>query len=259
MTNPTNLTAIIVDDAPAARELLRLMLAELAPNVAIKGEAENVAQAVALIKSAKPDLIFLDIEMPAKSGLQLVTEIAQTEFNYQIIFTTAYNQYAIQAFRLSAIDYLLKPIKEQQLVEAVEKAAQQKQLAQSAQLLANLQHNLSIQNGNILAIPLQYNCEYLPVNDIECIEAEGAYVHIFLKNNKKIFLAKTLKYFEQALSHLAFFVKIHRSYIINLHYMRSFCKSERGIITLLSGKEVELSRSHRKDFIAIIDNLKPKT
>lgn len=133
MSKFKNIKAVLVDDSENARELLRLMLRELVPYVRISGEAENVEQAVALIEKTKPDILFLDIQMPGKSGLELIEEMGKDELGCEVIFTTAYNEYAIQAFRLSAVDYLLKPIQEHELQEAVAKAVKAKQQKQDSE------------------------------------------------------------------------------------------------------------------------------
>ena len=147
------LKAIIVDDSPQARKLLRLMLQELCPEVVVCAEAENVPQAVDAIKREQPHVVFLDIEMPGQSGLQLVEELSQQEVPYEIIFTTAYNQYALDAFRLSAIDYLLKPINEKHLLEAIDKLKQKQNLQQVQLKLQALSQNLKQKDDKVLCIP----------------------------------------------------------------------------------------------------------
>jgi two-component system LytT family response regulator len=137
--------AILIDDSKQARELLGLMINELAPEVKIAAEAESVDEAIIEIREYRPELIFLDIEMPGKSGLQLVDQLSKEELNFEIIFTTAYNQYALQAFRLSAIDYLLKPIREKELVDAISKAKQRIEASRSKDRLSVLVNNLSIE------------------------------------------------------------------------------------------------------------------
>lgn len=245
--------AIVVDDSKQARELLILMLGELAPEVVISGEAENVAEAVQCIRQTAPELIFLDIEMPGKSGLQLVDQFSKEEINFEIVFTTAFNQYAIQAFRLSAIDYLLKPIREKELVEAIAKVKQKRNAEQSQERLKALSQNLNLQGQQVLTIPLNYGYEFLPVADIEYIEADGAYSHLYLANGKKITVSKNLKHFQDLLEPFSAFVKVHRSCIVHLKYMTSFLKGERGTVCMKSGAEIALSRSCRQDFLSALE------
>ena len=173
-----------------------------------------------------------------------------------IIFTTAFNQYALQAFRLSAIDYLLKPIREKELVDAVQKAKNRVEAAQSKERLSVLIDNLSIENQNVLCLPMNYGYEFIALKDIEYIEADGAYSHIFTASGKKITISKNLKFLQDKLEGISSFVKVHRSCIVNLNYIQSFLKNDRGIIQLKSGVELTLSRSCRQDFMDALEKLK---
>jgi two-component system LytT family response regulator len=142
MDKSKNIKAIIIDDSIQARKLLRLMLAEYAPEIELITEAENVEEGIIAIETHKPDVVFLDIEMPGKSGIQLAEELVKNGISCDIVFTTAYNGYAINAFRLSAIDYLLKPIDEKQLIEAIEKIKSRKELKSAQDRLLSLTENL---------------------------------------------------------------------------------------------------------------------
>lgn len=256
MNKPININAVIIDDAPQARELLRLMLNEWTPQVTILGEAENAEEAIKIIHSAKPDVLFLDINMPGKSGLDLVADLAQSGVDYNVIFTTAYNHYAIQAFRLSAIDYLLKPIQEQELLQAIEKVTKEKNLLQDAKKFNNLLNNLHQKDNGTITIPVNYGYEYIAINDIEYIEAERAYAVIHLTDGTKKMVSKPMGYFEEMLQHLANFIKTHRSYLVNITHIVAFRKkAEIGIITFKSAKTAEVSRNCRKAFIEKIEAL----
>lgn len=241
--------ALIVDDAPQVRKLLRLMLGELAIDIRLVGEAENVEQAVALIRSEKPDLVFLDIEMPGKSGLQLMDELPEAETDFHIVFITAYSQYAIQAFRLSAVDYLIKPLKEKELLEAIQKVRNQKELKRTSEQLKLLSENLKIQTNNTIAIPVNYGTEYINTDEIEYLEADNTYVNLFFTYGERKLVSKHLKYFENLLCSFEVFIKVHRSYIINKNHIKAFRKEDRGIIVMNSGKQISLSRSHRQSFL----------
>lgn len=247
--------ALLVDDSKPARLLLAAMILELCPDVQIIGNAENVDIAVDLIKEHKPDLIFLDIEMPGKSGLQLVEQLSKDEVNFEIIFTTAFNQYALQAFRLSAIDYLLKPIREKELIDAVEKVRKRIEVSHAKNRLEALVSNLKIENQNTLCIPINYGFEFIAISKIEYIEADGSYSHIYMEDGKKITISKNLKYLNDRIGGLSNFVKVHRSCIVNLAYLQSFYKSDRGTIKMNSGVEIALSRTCRQDFLNAIELL----
>lgn len=250
MNKQLNITAVLVDDAPQARELLQLMLTELAPHVTILGEAENVEQAIVLIHKVKPDVIFLDINMPGKSGLQLVEELVKNSIEHKVVFTTAHNHYAIQAFRLSAIDYLLKPIQENELLEAIEKVVKEKSVSLDSKKFNTLLNNLQQKNNGTITIPVNYGYEYIVISDIEFIEAERAYATIHLRDGTKKTVSKPMGYFEEILQHLNYFVKTHRSYLVNISHVSSFRKKgEMGEINFISGKTAEVSRNCRKALI----------
>jgi two-component system LytT family response regulator len=247
------ITAIIVDDAAQARKLLRLMLAEYAPQVLVKGEAANVAEALQLAITAQPDVVFLDIEMPGKSGLQLAEELHKAALPCDVVFTTAYNKYAVQAFRLSAIDYLLKPIDESQLIEAVEKVIVRKNTANGNQRLGYLVENLKPGNQDTLSISIMNGYEFVNVGNIISITADGSYVNIMLADGNTMVVSKNLKYFEQALEGFPQFVRVHRSYLINLQQMKRFERSGRGIIIMNDNSEIDLARDRRDGFFVALE------
>jgi two-component system, LytTR family, response regulator len=255
MANNIHIKAVVVDDSPQARELLRLMLQEFAPDVEIVAEAENGNLGITAIKTYAPDVAFLDIDMPEKSGIELAEELVKENINCRIVFTTAFNQYAINAFRLSAIDYLLKPINEQQLIESVEKIRQQLQLKTAQVQLKALSQNLKPNQKQVICVPNQNGYDYINISDIEYLEADGSYVHLFLTDKKQKTVSKNLKYFEQTLKPFSSFVRVHRSFIINLDLMASFSKSGRGTIIMQNGKEVDLARDRRSDFLNILGKI----
>jgi two-component system, LytTR family, response regulator len=252
MSSEDKIRAIIVDDSPQARKLLRLMLQELAPDVEICGEAENANDALLLFSKAQPNMVFLDIEMPGKSGIQLLEDLSETETNFSVVFTTAYNDYALKALRLSAVDYLLKPIDERQLLEAIDKVKAKQELLNSKAQLNNLLHNFK-SNGNgesVLSIPTQNGNAYVNINDIEYLRADGSYVHVHFTNDKPLVIAKNLKYFESALFDFNQFIRVHRSFLVNIKHVKRFDKSERAKIVMTSGAQIDISRDRRGDFLA---------
>jgi two-component system LytT family response regulator len=216
-------------------------------------EAENGNVGMSIIKTHQPDIAFLDIDMPEKSGIELAEELVKENDTCRIIFTTAFNQFAITAFRLSAIDYLLKPINEQQLLESIVKIRQQLQYKTTQEQLKALSQNLKPSDNQVICISVQNGYEYIKVKEIEYLEADGSYVHLFLIDKKQKTVSKNLKYFEQALESLSNFVRVHRSFIINLDLMRSYSKSGRGTISMQNGKEVDLARDRRNDFLEILE------
>ncbi|MBK6525923.1 MAG: response regulator [Crocinitomicaceae bacterium] len=250
MTELKKIKAVLVDDSEQARKLLRLMLKELAPDILVAGEAADVSSAVDLIRKLKPDVVFLDIEMPGKSGLQLLDELPRDEVHYEIIFTTAFNDYALKAFRLSAIDYLLKPIPEKDLVEALDRLRDRKDQKELKSRLDALTANLNSEKEKVLCIPVMSGYEYLRLDEIEHIEADGSYTKIMCVDSKTKTVSKNLKYFENALLDQERFIRVHRSFLINLDQMRAFSRTGRGTIVMKSGKEIDLARDRREDFFA---------
>ncbi|HEY8401938.1 MAG TPA: LytTR family DNA-binding domain-containing protein [Cytophagaceae bacterium] len=245
---------LIIDDAPQARELLKLMLQDIAQDIEVVGESDNAEDARKLIISSNPHVVFLDIEMPGKSGIQLLEELSKEDINFEIVFVTAYHQYAIQAFRLSAMDYLLKPVRAQELKEALNKIREQLMLKKSSERLKVLVDNLSVKENNTLCIPVNYGYDYIPISDIEFIEADRSYSIIHLSGGMEKLISKPLGYFEDILQSLSSFIKTHRSYYINLNFIVSYTKkSEGGLIFFKSGKKAEVSRNYRKTFLEKIE------
>lgn len=243
---------IIVDDSPKARKLLQLMIAELAPDIDIIGEAEDVEKAIQLIKTLKPQLVFLDIEMPGKSGLQLVEEISKTTYQYDVIFTTAYNQYALNAFRLSAVDYLLKPINEEHLLEAIEKIKQKQKLLQQINL-STLEQNLDPAKDKILCVQVLNGTEFLQLNAIEYLKADGSYVNIYRNNEKPLLASKNLKFFEEILLVNTNFKRVHRSYIVNVDYIKNY---QKNVLVMKDGTTIKVARERTKAFLQFMTNKK---
>jgi two-component system LytT family response regulator len=253
MDKSKNIKAIIIDDSIQARKLLRLMLAEYAPEIELITEAENVEEGIIAIETHKPDVVFLDIEMPGKSGIQLAEELVKNGISCDIVFTTAYNGYAINAFRLSAIDYLLKPIDEKQLIEAIEKIKSRKELKSAQDRLLALTENLKPTTNNVLCIPIQSGYEYIPIKEIEYLEADGSYVQLLLIDGKQKTISKNLKYFEQILEQFPNFVRVHRSSIINMDNMISYSRSGRGTIIMKNGKEIDIARDRKAYFLELLE------
>ena len=249
MQNQPTLTTILIDDSPQARRLLRLMLAEHLPNVQILAEATNGTEGFELAQQHQPDFLLLDIEMPEKTGLQLAEELLHYELNCEIIFTTAYSEYAIQAFRLSAIDYLLKPIQEQDLIEAIRKVQDEKNIVQDRKRLQMLTQNLQKDKPQMLCLPVLNGYEYVEIAQIEYIEAEGSYVNIQLSSGKKILISKNLKYFETLLENFQFFLRVHRSFLVNKSYIKSVKVGEKSTILMQSLREIDLAKDRKKTFL----------
>lgn len=246
MSENIEVRAVIIDDSSQARRLLRLMLLELAQNVIVLGEADNVDNGLELINMEQPDAVFLDIEMPGKTGIQLAEILLEQNFKGNVVFTTAYNTYAIKAFRLSAIDYLLKPIQEDQLTEAVKKLKEEKKNRNNEIRLKALSENLREDRSEVLCIPSQSGFEYLPVSEIEYLEADGSYVKIYCINNRSLTVSKNLKYFENALAGCDNFIRPHRSYLVNIDFVTNYSKADGGFLMLKCNVQIPVSRERKQ-------------
>lgn len=248
----SKLKAVIIDDSPQARKLLSLMLEEYSDVIEVVDEAENAIQGFDCIKNNHPHIAFLDIEMPGKSGIQLAEQIVSENINTFIIFTTAYNEYALKAFRLSAIDYLLKPINEMHLEEAIQKVKKiipQQETRKLKTFIANYDDALP----KTLSIPSTNGYIFTKIDDILYIKADGSYTHIYCQNEKPITVSKNLKYFETALEGYTQFLRVHRSFLINLQNVKKFDKQNRGTIIMTDEAHIDLARERRDDFFEAIN------
>lgn len=223
-----NMKAIIIDDETKARQLLAAMLTDYCPQVTVVAEADDLPNGIKAIKRHAPDVVFLDIEMPGHSGLELLDFFNEEEVNFQIIFATAYNQYAIKAFKLSAVDYLLKPIDSDQLIDAVARA--QKQQAKQTTNYQLLKHQLSSDSKGKLALPQANGIKFIPFEEILFFKGDRAYTEIYCTNGNMLLASRNLSYFEQALEHAPQFFRSHRSYIVNTKAVTEYVKAEGGYL-----------------------------
>ncbi|MEL1247839.1 LytR/AlgR family response regulator transcription factor [Flavobacterium helocola] len=217
------INAIIIDDEVRARVSLQLLLEEYCPNIKILEQCETLAEGIKAINKFKPNIVFLDIEMPAHSGLELFDFFNEEEIDFSVIFTTAYSQYAIKAFKFSAIDYLLKPIHPEELVEAVKRFEKTK-----SQNIKILKENLDQNKLNKIAVPTGNSILFLETDQILYVKGEGSYCEIVLLNGEKIICSRYLKNFEDILSNYSNFLRVQKSYIANLNYVSVYNKSDGG-------------------------------
>jgi len=244
------ITAIIIDDEAKGRLALREKLSSYCPEVRVLAEASNGQDALLLIQQHKPQLLFLDIEMPRMNGFEMLNAIPEKKFH--VIFTTAYDQYAIKAIKYAAFDYLLKPIDIEELKTAVEKI-DNKENGQTKKQIELLQQNLQHPKKqlNKLAIPTLEGLLFYDINDIIQLEANSNYTNLYLINNNKITASKTLKEFEELLPEDTFF-RTHHSHLINLNYIKRYIKGDGGQIELQNGRYVDVSRRKKEEFLKTI-------
>jgi two-component system LytT family response regulator len=209
---------ILIDDEPPALRLLVQMLQKVAPQCTIAATCSNLKEGVAAIQNLQPELVFLDIEMPRQKGIE-IAEWFNGELPFQVIFVTAYPQYAADAFGLNATDYLLKPLTEEKLIAALRKAEQKRSLHQLENQLTPTPTQTSTALKKIL-LPVANGFEILSPDNINFLKAEGSYTVIHFTDEKTLMASKNLKYFEQLLTGHTSFIRVHRSYVANLDKAR---------------------------------------
>lgn len=239
------LKTIIVEDEQTSREILKNYLTKYCPTVEVLGEASNIDEALILIRNNNLDLIFLDVEMPYGSGFDLLDKFDKTDF--EVVFVTAYNQYAIEALNSHASYYLLKPISIDELIKAVDYVTQIKVKENQLQHSV-LVPKISVTNNKI-TIPTQNGFEVIEMKDIIYCKADDNYTEIYFENNQKKLVSKTLKYFEDILKESGF-ARIHKSFLVNVSYIASYKKGKGGTISLANGKELSVSASKKAEFLS---------
>lgn len=246
--------AVIIEDESRSRETLRGLLKLYCKNVDVVAEADGVQSGIRAIESNKPDVIFLDIQMPDGSGFKLLETLHG--FDFDIIFTTAYDQFAIKAIKFSAIDYLLKPIFPDDLVAAVKKAEQRNEVKNTRKNVEVLLENIRrpIQDTPKIILSTSDKINVVEVKDILRCESDNYYTQYFFTNGKKLLVSKTLKENEELLSGYNF-IRPHKSHLINVMYIKSFNKHDGGQILMTDGSLVPVSRRKKEKILDIISNL----
>ncbi|MFD2915695.1 LytR/AlgR family response regulator transcription factor [Psychroserpens luteus] len=239
------LKSIIVEDEETSRKILRNYLNKYCPNVEVLGEAANVEEALVLIRNTELDLVFLDVEMPYGNAFDLLDKVG--DVNFETVFVTAYNHYAIDALNAHASYYLMKPISIDELIKAVDYVTEirTKEDALQDQVLVPKMNTV---NGKI-TIPQQDGFEVLQTADIMYCKADDNYTEIYLNNNKKKLVSKTLKYFEDALTESGF-ARVHKSYLVNVNEVTKYIKGKGGSVVLSNGKEIMVSASKKSDLLS---------
>lgn len=247
------LKAIIVDDEEGARVILAAYLEDYCPEVVVLEECSNVPDAVIAINKHEPDIVFLDIEMPDYNGFELIKFFKKVDF--EIVFVTAYNQYAIRAFEVAAVDYLLKPLDIEQLQRAVIKVKEKKSYANIQERLNLMSTTYTNQDINKIALPLSDGLSFVPIGDIVLFEAERAYTNVFLKDGSKYLVSKPMRVFEDVLQTKPFFFRPHRSHLINLHHIKSYIRRDATIV-MDNKMLLPLARNRKQDFETVLKKLK---
>lgn len=246
--------ALIIDDEEKARNLLKVLVQDNCKKITEIFEADNLLAGVEVIKSHEPRIVFLDIEMPGNSGLEILDYIDKEEYNFEIIFTTAYSEYAIQAIQLSAIDYLLKPIRGVKVKKAVDKALEMLGKSKISQRLDELRSVLQSSEFKKIGLPVNDGIEFIAFSDIIMLEADGMYTK-FSTIDREILISKPLKHFDEMLQNVKTFYRPHRSYLVNLLHIKKYVKSGGGYILMDNDKPVSLSKERTEEFMALMQEL----
>jgi two-component system LytT family response regulator len=244
------INAIIVDDEPKNRRILKDLLNNYCPLVKVIDEASGSQDAISAIERAKPDLLFLDIEMPYGNAFDLLDKIKPIDF--EIIFVTAFEEYTLKAFRYSALDYLLKPLNIEELKAAVEKASERLNLKTVNLQLNNLLFNLH-KNSDVparLAINSQTGLTFVSIIDIIRCEAKGNYTYIFTTDMQRHISSKNIKAYEDLLPANVFF-RVHHSHLINIECVKKYHKGRGGIVEMTDGAMIEVATRRKNEFLAL--------
>ncbi len=239
---------VLIDDEKNALEVLEIQLAEYCKEVEVLATALGGEQGIEAIKKYKPDLVFLDIEMPHKNGFDVIHE---TKFcNYQVVFTTAYDQFAIKAFRYSALDYLLKPIDILELKAALSKVLKYGRADDLDTKMEIFFQKYNLANRKLIALPMGAAVQFIQADEIIRCESDSNYTHIHMQGGRKLIVAKTLKEVEETLEGLSFF-RIHQSHLINMNHISQFYKGDGAYVMMDDGSSVNLSRNKKDAFMEL--------
>lgn len=247
-------SCIIVDDEKPQQEILSTMLSKSFPEYRLETICSSVDDGIKKIKTLKPELVFLDVQMPPKTGFDLLTALDQ--INFEVIFTTSFEHFAIKAFKFSAIDYLLKPFSEDDLAVALKKFeaknAVQNSLINVQNLLMNINQNTSEKAR--IALPTMSGFVFAQVNDILRCESDNNYTTFYFNDKSNLMVSKTLKDCEELLEDYNFF-RVHASHLINMRYIKEYIKGDGGQVKMTDGSVVDVSRRKKDEFLQQLNKL----
>ncbi len=244
------INAVIIDDEKDSRDILANYLKKYCPDVEVCGFGESVATGLEVINKHKPDLIFLDIEMPYGNGFDLLDKVGDVTF--ETVFVTAFDNYAIQALNQSAAYYLLKPISIDELIKAVDKIRterSQENYMRHAQVLLD---NIRTTGQQKIMLPTMEGFEIVTISSILYCEAADNFTKFYFESGSPLLICRTLKYFEDILKDHRF-VRIHRSYLINPDYVIRYAKGKGGSVTMKNNQELEISPNKKEEFLALFE------
>ncbi len=237
---------VIIDDELRARNLLKGLIQEFCDDLEVVDLCEDLPSGVKSIRKNKPDLVLLDIEMPGFSGLEILDFFNENEIDFSIIFTTAYSEFAIQAFKLSAIDYLLKPIEFEDLVQSIERFKRHHKQVKTD--FSPLQA-LKISSYDKIGVPTTNGFRFINTKDIAYLKGQNSYTELVISTGESLLLCRTLKNFDEMLQVNDFFIRCHKSYIINTHFVSEFTRSNGGFVILNDKTEIPISSDKQPELL----------
>jgi two-component system, LytTR family, response regulator len=243
--------AILIDDEKDALDVLEIQLRHYCPSVVVVAKCAGGGQGVAAIRQHRPDLVFLDIEMPILNGFDVLEQT--NDAGYDVIFTTAYDQFAVKAFKYAAVDYLLKPIDAEELQAAVEKATAKKGKATVDEKIKLLLQHYSqpLPQAQRIALPVGDAMQLFAADDIIRCESDSNYTYVFLAGGRKILLAKTLKEVEETLRGLSFY-RVHQSHLVNINHVTKVVKGEGSYLVTTDNNNIPISRNKKEGFMEML-------
>ncbi len=243
---------VIIDDEIYCCEVLQLLLLKHCSEVTELKMFNNSSEGLAYIKANTPDILFLDIEMPILNGFDLLNELG--EINFNVIFTTAYDKYAVRAFRFNAIDYLLKPIDKDELITAVRKISEKKpEHKRHGNEILKMKSAFQ-KNPDVIAISSMEGITFIEVKDIVYCESDGSYTAFFFNDNRRIQTSKPIKDVEETLTESGFY-RVHQSFLINMKHIRKYIRGDGGEVVMSNGKTINVSRQKKQEFLSFFSRI----
>jgi two-component system LytT family response regulator len=245
--------AVIIDDEHHSIETLKWKLENYCSDVEVQASFDSPAEGVIYLKNNPPDLLFLDIEMPMLNGFDVLEELGR-DISFDIIFTTAYDNFGIQAVKFSALDYLLKPVQNKELKDAIDKHIKKTKQKIPAEQIDVLLHNVHAEReGKVgkIALASKESIEFVDAQDIVCCEANSNYTNVYIAEGRKRVISKTLKEFEDMLATHQFF-RPHHSFLINLNRVREFIRGDGGFLVMENKMKIPVSKNRREELLSLL-------
>ncbi len=246
--------AILIDDEHFGRQALAQALEKYCPQVELLQQCASPEEGLDAIRTHQPELLFLDVQMPGMSGFDLLKQLQPIDF--EVIFITAYDRYAIKAIKFSAVDYLLKPLDVDDLMQAVKRVEEKQEKSDSVHRLESVVHNLNFTSGTIekLAVPTLEGIDFIEVSKIIYCEADRGYTKLHLQDQPSKLVSRTLKDFENLLTESGF-CRVHHRHLINMKHILKYIKGEGGYVVLTGDHHVDISRRKKDEFLGLLDKL----